>query len=105
MNTWALERDGQSQWRNRLPRVKGVSRLSFWREGEGVRRMKKRIALLLTALMLALSMSFGVAGGAFASKTTTFDKRVCMTKAGQGGGSGTIKEQHHGSCNSNGADF
>ena len=30
--------------------------------------MKKRIALLLTALMLALSMSFGVAGGAFAAK-------------------------------------
>ena len=79
--------------------------MSFWREGEGVRRMKKRIALLLTALMLALSMSFGVAGGAFAAKTTTFDKGVCMTKAGQGGGSGEIKDRHHGSCKSNGADF
>jgi len=28
--------------------------------------MRKRIALLLTALMLALSMSFGGAGAAFA---------------------------------------
>ena len=67
--------------------------------------MKKRIALLITALMLALSMSFGAAGGAFAAKTTTFEKGVCQTKAGQGGGSGSIKEQHHGSCNSNGAEL
>lgn len=67
--------------------------------------MKKRIAVLITALMLALGMSFGVAGGAFAAKTTTFEKGVCLTKAGQGGGSGSIKEQHHGSCQSNGADI
>ena len=67
--------------------------------------MRKRITLLIVALMLALTMSFGVAGGAFAAKTTTFEKGVCQTKAGQGGGSGTIKDQHHGSCNSNGADF
>ena len=67
--------------------------------------MKKRIALLITALMLALGMSFGVAGGAFAAKTTTFEKGVCLTKAGQGGGSGSIKDQHHGSCQSNGASF
>jgi hypothetical protein len=67
--------------------------------------MRKRITLLVVALMLALTMSFGVAGGAFAAKSTTFEKGVCLTKAGQGGGSGTIKEQHHGSCNSNGADF
>jgi hypothetical protein len=67
--------------------------------------MRKRITLLIVALMLALTMSFGVAGGAFAAKSTTFEKGVCLTKAGQGGGSGTIKEQHHGSCNSNGADF
>ena len=67
--------------------------------------MKKRIALLITALMLALSMSFGAAGGAFAAKTTTFDKGVCQTKAGQGQGGGEIKDRHHGSCNSNGADF
>ena len=67
--------------------------------------MKKRIALLITALMLALSMSFGVAGGAFAAKTTTFSKGTCVTKAGQGGGSGEIKDQHHGACNSNGSSF
>jgi len=67
--------------------------------------MRKRIKLLVVALMLALTMSFGVAGGAFAAKTTTFSKGTCVTKAGQGGGSGSIKEQHHGSCNSNGADI
>jgi tetrahydromethanopterin S-methyltransferase subunit D len=67
--------------------------------------MKKRIALLITALMLALSMSFGVAGGAFAAKSTTFSKGTCQTKAGQGQGGGEIKDRHHGSCNSNGADF
>jgi hypothetical protein len=67
--------------------------------------MKKRIALLITALMLALSMSFGAAGGAFAAKSTTFEKGVCQTKAGQGQGGGEIKDRHHGSCKSNGADF
>ena len=67
--------------------------------------MKKRIALLITTLILALSMSFGVAGGAFAAKTTTFSKGTCVTKAGQGGGGGEIKDRHHGSCQSNGADF
>jgi hypothetical protein len=66
--------------------------------------MRKRVTLLITALMLALTMSLGVTG-AFAAKTTTFEKGTCLTKAGQGGGSGEIKEQHHGSCNSNGADF
>jgi hypothetical protein len=50
-------------------------------------------------------MSFGVAGGAFAAKSTTFDKGACVTKAGQGGGGGEIKDQHHGSCHSNGASF
>jgi hypothetical protein len=67
--------------------------------------MKKRIALLITALMLALSMSFGVAGGAFAAKTTTFSKGACVTKAGQGQGGGEIKDRPPGSCNSNRADF
>jgi hypothetical protein len=66
--------------------------------------MRKRILLLIVALVLALSMSFGV-GGAFAAKTTTFSKGACVTKAGQGGGSGEIKAQHHGSCNSNGSSF
>jgi len=68
-------------------------------------QMRKRITLLIAALMLALTMSFGVAGGAFAAKTTTFDKGVCLTKAGQGGGGGEIKDRHHGSCNSNGSSF
>ena len=67
--------------------------------------MRKRITLLVAALMLALTMSFGVAGGAFAAKTTTFEKGVCQTKAGQGQGGGEIKDRHHGSCNSSGADF
>jgi hypothetical protein len=67
--------------------------------------MRKRITLLIVALMLALTMSFGVAGGAFAAKSTTFEKGVCQTKAGQGQGGGEIKDRHHGSCNSNGADF
>jgi len=66
--------------------------------------MRKRIALLLTALMLALTMSFGAAAGAFAAKTQTFDNGVCTVKAGKGGGSGSIKEQHHGNCGSNGSD-
>jgi hypothetical protein len=66
--------------------------------------MRKRITLLITALMLALTMSFGVTG-AFAAKTTTFEKGVCLTKAGQGGGGGEIKEQHHGQCHSQGADL
>ena len=67
--------------------------------------MRKRLALLFVALMLALSMSFGVAGGAFAAKSTTFSKGTCVTKAGQGGGGGEIKDQHHGACNSNGSSF
>ena len=66
--------------------------------------MRKRIALLLTALMLALSMSFGAAGGAFAAKTETFSKGTCTVKAGQGGGSGSIKDQHHGQCGFQGSD-
>jgi hypothetical protein len=67
--------------------------------------MRKRITLLIVALLLALSISFGVAGGAFAAKTTTFEKGVCLTKAGKGGGDGEIKEQHHGQCHSQGSDL
>jgi hypothetical protein len=67
--------------------------------------MRKRITSLVVALMMALSMSLCVAGSAFAAKTTTFSKGACVTKAGQGGGGGEIKDQHHGACNSNGADF
>ena len=67
--------------------------------------MIRRITILVTALLLALSMSFGVAGGAFAAKTETFTKGTCTVKAGQGGGSGEVKELHHGQCDSNGADL
>ena len=67
--------------------------------------MIRRITILVTALLLALSMSFGVAGGAFAAKTETFTKGTCTVKAGKGGGSGEIKELHHGQCDSNGADL
>jgi hypothetical protein len=35
--------------------------------------MRKRIALLLTALMLALSMTFGAAGAAFAAPQECWD--------------------------------
>jgi hypothetical protein len=71
---------------------------------EGGEKMRKRITLLIAALMLALSMSMGVAGGAFAAKTETFSKGTCTVKAGQGGGGGEIKDQHHGQCHSHGAD-
>jgi hypothetical protein len=66
--------------------------------------MRKRITLLIVALVLALTMSFGSVS-AFAAKTTTFEKGACVTKAGQGQGGGEIKDRHHGSCKSNGADF
>jgi Spy/CpxP family protein refolding chaperone len=66
--------------------------------------MRKRITLLVVALMLALTMSLG-SMVAFAAKTTTFEKGTCTTKAGMGGGSGEIKEQHHGQCGSQGSSF
>ena len=65
--------------------------------------MRKRISLLLLALMLALTMSVGSV--AFAAKTTTFEKGSCTTTAGMGGGGGEVKDQHHGQCGSNGASF
>jgi len=67
--------------------------------------MRKRISLLFAAVILALTMSFGAVGTAFAAKTTTFEKGACVTKAGQGGGGGEIKEQHHGQCDSQGSEF
>jgi hypothetical protein len=39
--------------------VKEVGRFSLWLEGRGGEKMRKRITLLISALMLALSMSFG----------------------------------------------
>jgi Tfp pilus assembly major pilin PilA len=67
--------------------------------------MRKRITLLIAALMLALTMSFGSVA-AFAAKTTTEPPEspgTCTVKAGNGQGGGEIKESHHGTCDSNGA--
>ena len=65
----------------------------------------KRIILMLTlAAIMVVAMSVA-APSAFAAKTSTFDKGTCQVKAGQGQGGGEIKDRHHGSCNSNGADF
>ena len=90
-----------------LPKRMGVvgSFSAFFGPSERGEKMTKRITLLIVALLLALSMSFGLAGGAFAAKSTTFEKGVCLTKAGKGGGSGEIKEQHHAQCHSQGSDL
>jgi hypothetical protein len=105
----AEKKDGPSQWRNRLPYLRGrgwsVVFRPFFGPSERGEKMTKRITLLIVALLLALSMSFGLAGGAFAAKSTTFEKGVCLTKAGKGGGSGEIKEQHHAQCHSQGSDL
>ena len=66
--------------------------------------MKRIILMLTVAAMLVVAMSVA-APSAFAAKTSTFDKGTCTVKAGQGGGSGEIKDQHHGQCGSNGADL
>ena len=66
--------------------------------------MKRIILMLALAAMMVVAMSVA-APSAFAAKAETFSKGTCQVKAGQGGGSGSIKELHHGSCNSNGADL
>ncbi len=66
--------------------------------------MKRIIMMLTLAALFVVAMTL-TAAPAFAAKTTTFSKGACVTKAGQGGGGGEIKDQHHGSCNSNGASF
>ena len=41
-------------------------------------------------------------------RTTLYEncsKGTCTVKAGKGGGSGEVKELHHGQCDSNGADL
>jgi hypothetical protein len=65
----------------------------------------KRIIMMLTVAAIPVVAISVTAPSAFAAKTTTFDKGVCQTKAGQGQGGGEIKDRHHGSCKSNGADF
>ena len=66
--------------------------------------MKRIILMLTVAAIMVVAMSVA-APSAFAAKSQTFDSGACVTKAGQGGGSGEIKDQHHGACNSNGASF
>jgi hypothetical protein len=65
--------------------------------------MKRIILMLTVAAIMVVAMSVA-APSAFAAKTSTFDKGTCTVKAGQGDGSGEIKDQHHGQCGSNGAD-
>lgn len=68
--------------------------------------MTRRIGLLIVTALLAVALLAASAAPSFAAKTTTFQKSDgCVTKAGQGGGSGSVKEQRHGSCNGNGSSF
>ena len=71
--------------------------------------MRKRISLLVAALIMALTMSFGSVV-AFAKVTTSESNppgggggQTCTIKTGQGGGSGTIKGTEKGACESNNA--
>jgi hypothetical protein len=63
--------------------------------------MRKRITLLLSALMLALSMSFG--GVAFAKQAQNFERGQTTTHQGNSTNSPVV-DCHHGSPNSNGSD-
>jgi hypothetical protein len=65
--------------------------------------MKRIIMMLTVAAIMVVAMSVA-APSAFAAKTETFERGTCTVKAGQGGGSGSIKDQHHGQCGSQGAD-
>jgi hypothetical protein len=62
--------------------------------------MRKRITLLIAALMLALSMSFG--GVAFAKQATTFERGQTTTHQGNSENSPVVS-CHHGSEGSNGS--
>ena len=69
--------------------------------------MRKRITLLIAALTMALTMSFG--GVAVAKRAEVQSgppgPTTCQEKAGQGQGGGEIKSQRHGSCQGSGAEF
>jgi hypothetical protein len=62
--------------------------------------MRKRIALLVTALVMALMMSFG--GMAFAKQAETFGKGKTTTHQGNSTNSPVVS-CHHGSAGSNGS--
>jgi hypothetical protein len=68
--------------------------LSFWRKGKGGEKMKKRITLLIAALMLALSMSFG--GVAFAKITPVKENGGGNTPKGQANGVPTVNKNPAG---------
>jgi hypothetical protein len=56
--------------------------------------MRKRIALLITALMLALTMSFGAAGAALADPDCSHvgdNNKNCVTRVNGPGGSENAK--------------
>jgi hypothetical protein len=68
--------------------------------------MRKRISLLVAALIMALTMSFGSVA-AFAKVNTTESNppgggggQTCTITTGNGGGGGTFKGEEKGSCNS-----
>jgi hypothetical protein len=63
--------------------------------------MRKRISLLIAALALALTMSFG--GVAFAKQAQTFEKGKTETHQGNSTNSPVV-DCHHGSPGSNGSD-
>ena len=62
--------------------------------------MRKRITLLVTALMMALTMSFG--GVAFAKQAQTFEKGKTTTHQGNSTNSPVV-ECHHGAPHSSGS--
>ena len=63
--------------------------------------MRKRISLLIAALMLALTMSFG--GVAFAKQATTFEKGKTETHQGNSENSPVVS-CHHGAPGSSGSE-
>jgi hypothetical protein len=62
--------------------------------------MRKRVTLLIAALMMALTMSFG--GVAFAKQATTFSKGETTTHQGNSTNSPVVS-CHHGAPGSNGS--
>ena len=70
------------------------------RERRGGEKMKKRITLLMAALMLALTMSFG--GVAFAKQAQTFGGGKTETHQGNSEHSPVVS-CHHGAPGSSGS--
>jgi hypothetical protein len=76
----------------------------------------KRMVLLLVVALMAVMMLSATAAPSFAAfpnpgshvsgpgeqQGPSSPPGTCTIKQGNGGGSGAVKEQHHGSCKSNG---